>query len=411
MQYLALVMVPVIAVWLLAADALAASEWQTLKDGSHRIEADRQEAPKEEKITEIALPEGHYDPGQGTIEGAFGIMFGAPIDSIHVTNSLGWNSPAALPNDLEYTGLLKPLTIQQVLVQPPIEPSLLADQKTTYKAFVDFEGRPLSIRTSAFSEAEAIIEIISRKYGAPDEVDGKRSTYIRGDHKLHIYSKHASSAQLVYEDLAAFKNYLAERNLSLKRKYRNRQQDRLSPREQEIIDLALKLEQFRQGPGEAFGLTFGSRVGFKAIPDEFVPFDAPKPLSALRHGNYQIMVSPDLMPIAVRYELMGKPETLNYTKEKVELAMELAFAGFLKQTPNHTVLSFKQHAYSLLIRNGSFKFTVHDRKENTARNNRVKEAKVAAAEAKKEQQRLAELERQRQEIARRQKQIAEEKAF
>jgi hypothetical protein len=91
--------------------------------------------------------------------------------------------------------------------------------------------------------------------------------------------------------------------------------------------------------------------------------------------------------------------------------MELAFAGFLKQTPRHTVLSFKQHAYSLLIRDGKFNFTVHDRVENTARNNRVKQARIAAAEAKKELERLAELERQRQAIAARQKQIAEEKAF
>ena len=123
------------------------------------------------------------------------------------------------------------------------------------------------------------------------------------------------------------------------------------------------------------------------------------------------MVSPDLMPIAVRYELPGSGQNLTSVKDKLELAMELAFAGFLKQTKNHSVVSFKQHAYSLLIRNGKFNFTVHDRSENKARTERVKAAKLAAAEAKKEQERLAELERQRQEIAARQKQIEEEKAF
>ena len=280
-----------------------------------------------------------------------------------------------------------------------------------YQVLVDFDGLPMSICTDAFSNAGPILAIITRKYGEPDEVDGKRSTYIRGEHRLHIYSKHESSAQLVYEDVKTFRDYLAERNLSLKRKFRNRELDRLAPNEQEIVDLAGQLATFRQGEGEAFGLLFGRRVGFRAEPDEFVPFDAPALLEPFKSGEYKIMVSPDLMPIAVRYQLTAELSKLSATKDKLELAMELAFAGFLKQTPRHTVLSFNQHAYSLLIRNGQFNFTVHDRAENSARNDRVKQAKIAAAEAKKEQERLAELERQRQEIAARQKQIAEEKAF
>jgi hypothetical protein len=123
------------------------------------------------------------------------------------------------------------------------------------------------------------------------------------------------------------------------------------------------------------------------------------------------MVSPDLMPIALRYELSGNEAQLTKTKQELELAMELAFAGFLKQTPTHTVLTFKQQAYSLLIRNGKFQFTVHDRQENADRNKRHKLEQIAEAEAEKERQRLAELQRQREIIAARLKQIEEEKAF
>ena len=402
--------ITVALVWTLACPVLA-SEWQTLKDGNHRIEPSMTSDKEAAKETSVALPEDHYDPGQGTIEGAFGVIFGEPVEKAYITQPLGWKTPANLPQGLTYKGLLQPLTIEQIQIDPPVQPALLTKQKTRYQAFLDFKSRPISISTDAFTDAEGVIEIISRKYGAPDEVDGRRSTYIRGDHRLHIYSKHKSSAQLVYVDVAHYENYLKERNRSLKRKFRSGELDYLSPAELEIVELASRLEAFREGPGHAFGLTFGSRVGFKAVPDEFIPFDAPKPLNFSRRGNYQIMVSPDLMPIAVRYELKGKASDLSRTKDKLELAMELAFAGFLKQTPRHTVLSFKQHAYSLLIRDGKFNFTVHDRAENTARNNRVKQARIAAAEAKKELERLAELERQRQAIAARQKQIAEEKAF
>ena len=387
------------------------SEWQTLREGTHRITAPESSEPEPEKMTEVPLPEGHYDPGQGDIDGAFGVSFGAPIDKSWVSKRQGWTTPPSLPADLAYRGLVQPLIIENVLIAPPVEPPQLAAQEVHYSVYLDFDGLPMSISTSAFKDAEPIIEIIARKYGEPDEVDGKRSTYIRGDHRLHIYSKHQSSAQLVYEDVAAYRSYLKERNLSLKRKFRNREQDRLAPNEKEVVDLAAQLATFREGEGEAFGLEFGRRVGFRAEPDEFVPFDAPTPLTSFDSGQYKIMVSPDLMPIAVRYQLTGQSKKLAATKYKIELAMDLAFAGFLKQTPRHTVLSFNQHAYSLLIRNGQFNFTVHDRAENSAHNDRVKEAKIAAAEAKKERKRLAELERQRQEIAARQKQIAEEKAF
>ena len=92
-----------------------------------------------------------------------------------------------------------------------------------------------------------------------------------------------------------------------------------------LVELAKQLETFRQGEGQAFGMTFGRRVGFRAEPDEFVSFTAPEPMG-FKTGDYKIMVSPDLMPIAVRYELLGKPEKLSQTKDKLELAMELAFA-------------------------------------------------------------------------------------
>jgi len=180
-------------------------------------------------------------------------------------------------------------------------------------------------------------------------------------------------------------------------------------------------------------LPFGKRIGFRATPEEFVAFDDAIPLTGFNSGKYRIMVSPDLMPIALRYEFSGDDAKLEEIKQELEFAMELAFAGFIKQTPKHTVLTFKHQAYSLLIRNGKFQFTVHDREENAALNKRNKLARIAAAEAEKariiaaeeaekariiaaaeaekERKRLEELERQRAAIAARQKQIEEEKAF
>ncbi len=391
--------------------SLLAAEWQTLKEGSHRLEDEKTSKEQAPKPTTVPIPEDHYEPGQGTIDGAFGLLFGNVLEASHIVKSLGWQTPERLPTDLKYRGLVQPLTVEKLQLRPPLIPAPLAAQNVSFWAFVDFEQHPIAIGTSAFADAEEIIEIIKRKYGEPDEVEEGRSTYVRGQYRLHIYSKHQTSASLVYEDVESYRLYLAERNRSLKRKFRNREFSRLSPTEEIVVDIAKELETFRQGTGKAFGLEFGKRVGFKAAPDEFVDFPAPEPLGTLGGGDYKVMVSPDLMPIAIRYEKKGDEDDLGMTKQLVELAMELAFAGFLKQSPNHTVVSFNEHAYSLLIRNGQFNFTIHDRDENTARNDRVKQAKVAAAEARKEQERLAELERQRQAIAARQKQIDEEKAF
>ena len=84
-----------------------AAEWQTLKDGSHRIDAPESDEPEPEKITELPLPEGHYEPGQGTIDGAFGILFGQPIENTWTQKSLGWTTPPSLPEGLEYRGIVK----------------------------------------------------------------------------------------------------------------------------------------------------------------------------------------------------------------------------------------------------------------------------------------------------------------
>mgnify|MGYP003672687899 FL=1 len=387
------------------------AEWQELKDGKTRIiepEIETDLAPD----TQIPLPVGHYNPGEGQIDSAFGFAFGEPIAPSAIQQELGWHELDALPGRLKYKGLVQPLTIREVKLNPPVQPPQLARQGVTYQARLDFDNVPLIIETSAFDDADSVIEVIKRKYGEPDEIDGDHLVYRREQRSLHIFQKGKSnSAFLRYEDDDVATAYITERNRSLKRKFREMQSDRLSPAEETVVSLARQLIIFRQDSGYAFGLPFGRRVSFRAEPDEFVPFSAPQPLPEFSKGEYKIMVSPDLMPIAVRYELAGTDQELDEIKQELELAMELAFAGFLKQTPTHTVLSFNQHAYSLLIRNGKFQFTVHDRQENNARNDRVKLAKQDAAAAKKELERLAELERQRQAIAARQKQIAEERAF
>lgn len=386
-------------------------EWQKLKEGKTRIVGSEveDEAPK---TTQLPLPEGLYQPGEGQIASAFGFVFGEPIPAAAIETELGWREPDQLPGTLNYHGMVKPLTIRLVRLAPLVQPPQLREQSVTYQAHLDFDNKPITIETSAFSDASRIIDVIKRKYGEPDEIDGGHLTYHRGQRTLHIYQKGKSdSASLRYEDAEVATAYLIERNRSLKRKFREMQTDRLSPEEGKVIALARRLIVFRQDSGSAFGLPFGKRVSFRAAPDEFVPFDAPNPFPDLHDGQYKIMVSPDLVPIAVRYELEAREARLAEVKQELELAMELAFAGFLKQSPKHSVVSFGQNAYSLLIRSGRFQFTIHDRDENVARRKREKLAKREAAEAVKELARLAELERQRQAIAARQKQIEEERAF
>jgi hypothetical protein len=390
-------------------DAAIAAEWQELDNGSTRIKSEAPEKLDSEPTVQI--PEGHYDPGQGTIDSAFGIEFGAVIPEAQIERSDGWHEPARLPAKPKYVGLVTPFKMESLELRPPVQPPQLAQQNTRYTAWVDFDNKPIAIETNTFNNAKEVIEIIARKYGEPDEVDGGHLIYRRESRALHIYQLANDKAFLRYEDQKTLEPYMYERNLSLMRKYREGQTERLTPIEKEVIQLANQLETFRQDHGEAFGLPFGKRIGFRATPDEFVPFDAPRPLSTFEHGDYSIMVSPDLMPIAVRYQVTGDEAFLALTKKELELAMELAFAGFLKQTPHHTVLTFKQQAYTLLIRKGKFQFTVHERKENADKNEREKLARLAIAEAKRERERLAELKRQQDAIAARQKQIEEEKAF
>lgn len=394
---------------LLLPQSAQSAEWQELKEGKTRIAAPKAKT-KEIKEVEVTLPDGHYEPGQGTIDSAFGFVFGKPISEQQIDRDLGWQQPQDLPQKLRYLGIVKPFTVQQVTLIPPVQPPQLKRQAVTYRAFLNFDQQPIVIETSSFDEAPDVLKVIQRKYGAPDEIDGQHLVYRRGDRQLHVFQK-GNSAFLRYEDLALYNAYMNERNRSLKRKFREDRIERLSPEEKRVVTLAYQLEAFRLDNGTAFGLPFGKRVSFRAEPDKFVRFDAPKPLEKFVPGQYKIMVSPDLMPIAVRYELTGEDALLAHTKEQIEHAMELAFAGFQKQTPHHTVVSLNHHAYSLLVRSGKFQFTIHDRQQNRARVDREKQMKVDQREAEKERERIAELARQRQLIAARLKQIEEEKAF
>jgi len=385
------------------------TEWQELREGKTRIAAP--EAKNTEiKEVEVPLPEGHYEPGQGTIDSAFGFVFGETIPGSQIGTDLGWQPPGELPKTLTYRGIAKPFTMHRVKLVPPQQPPQLKRQAVSYHAFLNFAQQPLMIETSSFGDAADVIEVIQRKYGSPDEIDGQHLVYQRGDRQLHIFQK-GTSAFLRYEDLALYTAYINERNRSLKRKFREKRLEHLSPEENRVVTLAHQLEALRLGNGTAFGVPFGKRVSFRAEPDEFVTFDAPKPLEKFVAGQYKVMVSPELIPIAVRYELTGDYALLALTKEQIELAMELAFAGFQKQTPNHSVVSFSLHAYSLLVRGGKFQFTIHDRQQNRAKVDREKQRKIDALGVEEERERIAALERQRQVIAARLKQIEEENAF
>lgn len=394
---------------LLAGELAAQQEWQELKESDHRI---KPQSPKDQNTDiQTALPEGHYEVGQGQIDGAFGLVFGEPIKGIHIAQDLGWRKPKYLPAEPSYEGKLKPFTVQTLKLSPPLQPGVLEQQQTQYMAVVDFNNHPITIETSVFNKAGDVINVIQRKYGEPDTQSTQQMSYQRGDLSLHIDLLDQDRARLRYQSLNTYQAYMKERNRALRTKFHRKTDAGLSPDELSIIHLARQIETYREDRGMAFGLPFGKRIGFRAKPDQYVPFEAPQPLSTFTDGNYHIMVSPDLIPIALRYELTGTDAELAKRKGDIEAALELAFAGFIKQTPNHSVLSFGPNAYSLIVRNGSFKFTIHDRAENKKRNSREKLAQVAKAEAERERLRQLEIARQKQAIAERQKQIKEEVAF
>ena len=381
------------------------SEWQTLREGTHRITAPESSEPEPEKMTEVPLPEGHYDPGQGDIDGAFGVSFGAPIDKSWVSKRQGWTTPPSLPADLAYRGLVQPL-IENVLIAPPVEPPQLAAEEVHYSVYLDFDGLPMSISTSAFKDAEPIIEIIARKYGEPDELmasDPPISGEITGYTSIQNTSLALSWSTRMSRLTGAILRNATEPETEIQEsrtrssRAKRKRGCRLQPNSPRSVRR-----------GRRFGLEFGRRVGFRAEPDEFVPFDAPTPLTSFDSGQYKIMVIRILcrLPCAIT---TGQSKKLAATKR-----LSWQWIWPLPAFSNRR-LAIRCHSLTntptLCIRNGQFNFTVHDRAENSAHNDRVKEAKIAAAEAKKERKRLAELERQRQEIAARQKQIAEEKAF
>ena len=132
-----LLLLPGLGCWYLQASA---SEWQELEHGNTRIIKEEPEpTPAEENIP---LPEGHYAPGEGIIDSAFGIEFNLPIPESQIDHNLGWQEPPRLPAKTKYTGLVKPLTVESISLVPPVQPMALKQQQTRYTAWVDFEQRP-----------------------------------------------------------------------------------------------------------------------------------------------------------------------------------------------------------------------------------------------------------------------------
>jgi hypothetical protein len=134
-----------------------------------------------------------------------------------------------MPERPVFNGLVKPITVQSLLLDPPEKAAALERQGVTYTAWVDFEQRPIAIETSSFGGAADIIEVIARKYGEPDEIDARQLIYRREQQVLHIYQHGKDQAFLRYEDISVLESYMEKRNLSLKRKFRNNDTDFLVP--------------------------------------------------------------------------------------------------------------------------------------------------------------------------------------
>jgi len=367
-----------------------AQEWQEIPDSAVRLEeASAVDTPKKQ-ITEVPDLEdpSFYKKGEGTISGAFGILFGVPLDKDVVLSHPGWIEPPERPSQFAYYGVVKPFTMDVYLLQPPNIPKLLQAKGTRFRAYTNYRNHPIWISVNVGDNLDKVIPLLSRKYGAPttdfvEGIDSGNSYYSDGQNMIRVSAK---QAVIDYFDMFAFKDYMAQRNKSLRKKFLDSDRSRLTQYEQSLMRIADQIATQGTSFGSAFGIEFGKRVPFVAQPDSPRTFRAPVPFSDLGNGEHSITVSPDLHPISIRYEVEGSELELSLYKGLVDHALKLNFGGFLKNSANHTVISVGGRSVSAMIRAGKFSLTFIDAKGQRMMREREKivEDRIKAAAARKQ---------------------------
>jgi len=333
-----------------------------------------------ERQKALDIKNGIYSPGMGEISGAFGIKFEDELPKSTIIRHLGWNEISSLPEGLTFTVVDTVLDLPTFHIKPPAIPGLFANKNIVYRAFLDFEGQPLWVQAKGIPNIKEVKTVLKRKYGEPDSESNQGILFYRGGKALH-FSHKRNRGTLDYYDVDAFQKYLNRRQTSLSKKNKEHNRLRLSETEQKIFTIAEQLRLLRQSSGAVFGIDFKQRIGFLAKPDEYVDLVDPVPFKGITGGAYKIMVSPDLMPIILRYEVGGSKLEMRQLKVIFDQALKLEYGGFLKKTSKHSVISFRDISISVLIRSGKLSFSVLNSKENKLYNKRVKKKLLAEREA------------------------------
>jgi hypothetical protein len=385
-----------------------AQEWEKIPDAELRLKNAEPTKPSVEPaliITEIE-DTNFYKQGEGNITGAFGVLFQLPLAPGFVKSRPGWLVPPKLPSQLSYYGVITPFTMEAFILSPTILPGVLKSKGITFTAYTDFHNHPIWISANVKGKLDEIIPLLSRKYGEPeiDLIEGPslgHSYYSDGSNLIRVSTKMES---IDYFDLPAFTNYMEQRNKSLRKKFVDEDRSQLTQYEQSLMRIADQIATKGASLNSAYGVKFGDRVSFLATPDSSLLFDAPLPLFDLGEGTYSIIVSPDLQPISIRYEVAGSALELSLYKGLVDRALKLNFGGFLKNTATHSVITVGGRSVSAMVRSGKFSLTFINSREQRMMREREKVIDDNIRAAEEERKRLDAIEN-------RKKEIMEEEAF
>lgn len=379
-----------------------AQEWEKIPTTELRLKKETATNPIVEpaqSVPKTADP-NFYEQGEGNISGAFGILFRAPLAPRFVKNRPGWLMPPKLPSQLSYFGIIKPFTMEAFILAPPIVPGVLKTKGITFTAYTNFEHHPIWVSASVKDKLDKIIPLLSRKYGDPevDLIEGTAAGYTYYSDGSNLIRVAAKTETIDYFDIPAFSDYMEQRNKNLRKKFLSDDRTRLTQYEKSLMRIADQIANQGIGLESAYGIKFGDRISFLAKPDSPLPFDAPLRFSDLGKGNYSIVVSPDLQPISIRYEVAGSDMELSLYKGLVDHALKLNFGGFLKNSTNHSVITVSGRSVSAMVRSGKFSLTFIHAKEQRMMRNREKaiEDKIRAIED--ERKRLEAIETRKREI-------------
>lgn len=288
-----------------------------------------------------------------TIDGAFGVDFGRPLDSDALGATVAEPVAPLPPSNLDQT-LPEPVPGDHDgwhHVAPELLPPRFAGDATRLMVLVTAEGLPARIvLAKPAGDCEALMdwlaESLGRKYGAGDdaEVDPAQGQdravrFYRGERQIDAGCGPAGLL-LQYTDARAYGRWQSER-FAARAAYR-KEQEALARAAAEVEERKLQAfaDAFTFGDGRRLEGALGVRFEdpFEGLED-FTPDQAadvtleglPEPLAA---GRYQITLSPSAEPVRVAGWF---PDPEGTAFEQLSRAVGAKFGAPMKHTDSHRI--------------------------------------------------------------------------